>query len=175
MQLVSRKPQAFPSEFTFCPHCGTKLEVTQQGRKQRRCCRECGWVQYRNPTVGVAVCLVEDRQLLIGQRRDGGLCIPCGHVEWDESIEDAAVREFQEETGLEVRLDGIVAAKSNFHLPERQTVGIWYRGQRTGGQLSVGSDLVEVCFVHLHHMPTLKFPTDNEVVAQLQSELWASR
>jgi 8-oxo-dGTP pyrophosphatase MutT (NUDIX family) len=123
----------------------------------------------------VAVCLVEDRQLLIGQRRDGGLCIPCGHVEWDESIEDAAVREFQEETGLEVRLDGIVAAKSNFHLPERQTVGIWYRGQRTGGQLSVGSDLVEVCFVHLHHMPTLKFPTDNEVVAQLQSELWASR
>ena len=49
--------------------------------------------------------LVEAGNLLLGERRDGGWCIPCGHVEWDESIGEAASREFYEETGLRVTIE----------------------------------------------------------------------
>lgn len=118
--------------------------------------------------MGVAVVLVENQQLLIGRRRDGGLCIPCGHVEWDESVDDAACREFEEETGLLVSLTGVIAVKSNFHAPDRQTVGVWYGGQRLKGELRPGGDLVDVGFVDLAHVPSLKFPTDTEVVRLLR-------
>ena len=136
----------------------------------RRKCTQCGWMQYRNPTVGVAVAIVEQLRLLIGHRRDGGWCIPCGHVEWDESVEEAARREIAEETGLTVALRGILAVKSNFHKPEEQTVGVWYRGVRTGGVLKAGGDLLEVEFLGLEQIPDLRFPTDREVAHELRRE-----
>lgn len=132
-------------------------------------CPACGWVYYRNPTVGVAVVLVENRQLLLGERRDGGWCIPCGHVEWDEAVEDAARREFLEETGIDVSLSGVLAVQSNFHDPHQHTVGIWYGGVRRGGELRPGGDLLQVMFFPIQQLPELKFPTDKKVVARLLS------
>lgn len=111
---------------------------------------------------------MRDSNLLLGRRRDGDWCIPCGHVEWDESTEDAAVREFAEETGLKVELNGVFAVKSNFHNLEKQTVGVWYRGVVQHGTLKAGGDLSEVQFVPLERMPTLAFKTDQEVVDELR-------
>ena len=160
-----------PSLFSFCPHCSEVLkEFTKEGVLRRKCPR-CKWIQFRNPTVGVAVALIEEQRLLLGHRRDGGWCIPCGHVEWDEDVESAALREMAEETGLQVSLTGIVAVKSNFHDAERQTVGIWYRGRRESGQLKPGADLVETDFFEPGALPPLKFPTDAEVIESLSKEL----
>ena len=158
------------SWFTYCPHCSAGLvEFLQEGLPRRKC-PACGWIQYRNPTVGVAVVLIEGDRLLFGRRRGGGWCIPCGHVEWSENVEDAAIREFAEETGLIVELEEIVAVKSNFHNPTKQTVGIWYRGRRVSGHLQPGGDLVELAFCKVNDPPQLKFPTDREVVTQLCQE-----
>lgn len=155
--------------FIYCPHCTVELQPFSDGERLRSRCPNCGWVHYRNPTVGVAVVLLESGRLLLGERRDGGWCIPCGHVEWDESIEGAAVREFSEETGLKVALEGVLAVHSNFHNPEQHTVGVWYRGCRLGGELQAGGDLRKVMFFDLDELPSLKFPTDREVVLQLRS------
>ena len=89
--------------------------------------------------------------------RRGGWCIPCGHVEYDETVEEAAIREMAEETGLVVSLGGIQAVKSNFHDREHQTVGIWFRGRIVSGSLRAGGDLVEVAFVKLDSLPALSF------------------
>ena len=161
---------AYSSLFTFCPHCGAKLVAFTDDQVQRRRCAKCRFIQYRNPAVGVAVAIVEQGQLLLGLRRDGDWCIPCGYVEWDETIEAAAHRELNEETGLVVELRGILAVKSNFHDLERQTVGVWFRGKRIGGTLSSGSDLEDVAFFELENTPRLKFPTDVEVVQELRNE-----
>lgn len=158
----------YPSLFSFCPHCSSALMPYSTEQVLRRKCPECGWIQYRNPTLGVAVVIIEERELLLGERRDGGWCIPCGHVEWDESVEVAAVREMDEETGLQVALEGILAVKSNFHEPEKQTVGIWYRGSRISGSLRPGGDLLQARFVDLGDLPPLKFPTDREVINSLR-------
>lgn len=155
--------------FKYCPHCAEALQPFSDGERLRSRCPHCGWVHYRNPTTGVAVVLLESGGLLLGERLDGGWCIPCGHVEWDESIERAAVREFAEETGLQVALEGVLAVHSNFHNPHQHTVGVWYRGHRVGGELQAGGDLSRVEFFALDELPNLKFPTDREVVAQLLS------
>jgi ADP-ribose pyrophosphatase YjhB (NUDIX family) len=134
-------------------------------------CPSCGSHQFRRPTVGVAVVVVEEGRILLVRRRFGakaGLwCIPCGHVGWDEEVRQAAVREAREETGLEVQLGGIVAVHSNFWRPHRQTVGIWFDGQRVGGRLVAGDDAAEVGFHDLQQLPDLAFDTDRLVMAQL--------
>lgn len=59
--------------------------------------------------VGVVVgCLIKqgDLYLLVEEKPDGELVwnLPAGHVDRDETLEDAATREAKEETGLDVRL-----------------------------------------------------------------------
>ncbi len=164
---TTRENDVFPSLFTYCPHCAARMVDTTCDQIARRQCSQCGWIQYRNPVTGVAVAVVENGELLLGQRHDGGWCIPCGYVEYDETIQQAAIREFREETGCEVTLHGVLAALSNFHNPHRQTVGVWFNGHRTGGELQAGSDLIDAKFFPLQSLPELIFPTDREVVRML--------
>ena len=50
---------------------------------------------------GAAVLVVKDGKILVADRRDGeGLCGPGGHIQDDETVEAAVVREAQEEFGI---------------------------------------------------------------------------
>jgi 8-oxo-dGTP diphosphatase len=55
-------------EFRFCPYCGVPLEERQRGERTRKVCPSCGFVAYRNPTVGVAVVVLRDGAILLGRR-----------------------------------------------------------------------------------------------------------
>jgi len=159
-------------EYKFCPICGNRFQVKKDGAINRYYCRQCNKTHYRNPTVGVAVIVMEGNRLLLVKRLgsyEGMWCIPCGHVELGEEIRHAACREIKEETGLEIEVGPVFTAHSNFHDMEKQTVGIWFWGRKKGGALRAGSDAGEVGFFPIDSLPEpMAFPTDMLVCDQLK-------
>lgn len=159
--------------YRFCPNCGGPLRVQLRGGRERPACDACGFVQYRNPVVGVAVVVRDEHgRVLMGRRAEGPAtgqwCIPCGYVEWGEDVRDAARREFEEETGLRVGIGPVVAVHSNFHNPNLLTVGIWFEGRVLDGDLHpADGEFSELRFVDPLAPPPLAFPTDGLVLAQL--------
>jgi ADP-ribose pyrophosphatase YjhB (NUDIX family) len=153
----------------FCSSCGGSMSGEWQGSAMS--CADCGETMYRNPAVGVAVLVVQDGRVLLGRRARGAYsgkwCVPCGYVEWGEDIREAARRELWEETGLDAEIGEVVAVHSNFHDPEKLTVGVWFRGVVRGGTLRAGDDLDAVGYYSRAELPPLAFPTDVLVLRDL--------
>lgn len=160
--------------FSFCPKCGATLHLKRRNGQERLVCGQCSYVLYENPIVGVAVILrTSDGRILLGRRAmhstyPGLWCIPCGYVEYDEDVREAARREFREETGLEVELGPVFTVLSNFHNPETHTVGIWFQAEVVGGFLQAGDDIDAVEWCRIDAPPPLAFPSDRQVLEMLQ-------
>jgi ADP-ribose pyrophosphatase YjhB (NUDIX family) len=91
-------------------------------------------------------------------------------VEWDEEVQEAAMREFREETGLDVSLQQILAVHSNFHDSLQHTVGVWFQGSIQAGVPTPDDDLDALAYFPLSTPPPLAFPTDKLVIARLYED-----
>ena len=107
----------FP-EYKFCPRCGKRLGVRllKRGDPERLVCESCGFVFYQGPKLVAGALFEADGGVLLVQRDIepgyGKWTFPGGFVERGEPAEAAAEREVLEETGLEVRVSGIVGLYS---------------------------------------------------------------
>ncbi len=75
--------------------------------------------------------------------RYGAWTFPGGFMEIDETVEECAVREAQEEVGVEVRITELVGVYSRPAPDGPGIVSIVYRGRSAEGEMEVGREALE--------------------------------
>lgn len=133
--------------FRFCPCCGGHLapRLLKTGDRERMACAQCGYVVYLDPKVAVGTIIAaEDGRLVLVRRAiepGYGLWVfPGGYVDRGEQIIEAAIREAREESGLEVRVDGLV---NIYSYAGATPIIIVYRASVVAGELCTDDECLE--------------------------------
>jgi ADP-ribose pyrophosphatase YjhB (NUDIX family) len=92
------------TNFCYCPQCGSP-QITSFYEKGM-CCAACEYIYYHNSAAAVAGIIETDAGIILTRRaiepKVGLLDLPGGFVDYQESFEQALVREIKEEIGAEV-------------------------------------------------------------------------
>ena len=102
---MTKQINGLKNDFKLCPMCGSKNIENHGNRKW--VCPDCAFDLYNNVASAVGV-VIRDRynnvlfEIRAKQPRKGYLALPGGFVDFEESAEEAVVRECREEIGVVV-------------------------------------------------------------------------
>ncbi|MEX1254684.1 MAG: NUDIX domain-containing protein [Dehalococcoidia bacterium] len=153
----------------FCPQCATPLRRRRAFGRRRLVCAQCGFVHFNDPKVAVGVVAQRRGRLLLVKRNHephlGEWSFPSGFIDAGEPLEEGAVRETKEETGLDARIDGLIGAYSR---AGERVIFIAYAARVVGGRIEVGAECQDVRFFAPDALPPLAFPHDPAIVRAWQ-------
>jgi 8-oxo-dGTP diphosphatase len=134
-------------EFQYCPVCGGTLhsKTLKPGEPDRLVCSKCDFVFYLDPkVVACSIVEMEGRIVLLKRAIDpqkGKWVLPGGYVDRGEEVKAAALREMEEECGLQIRTKELLGLYS---YPGKLSVVVVYVAEPLGGNLIVGDETAEV-------------------------------
>ncbi len=93
------------NDFKLCPMCGSKKIENHNNRKWM--CPDCGFDLYNNVASATGIVIIDKYDNVLFEiraknPRKGFLAIPGGFVDFDESAEEAIIRECREEIGFSI-------------------------------------------------------------------------
>ncbi len=128
-------------KFTTCPSCGAQV------------------AEWKNPKVTVDIIIDVDVKVVLIERANEpyGWALPGGYVDYGESLEQAAVREAKEETGLDVTLTGQLGAYSDpARDPRQHNISVVFTATATGNPVG-GDDAKQAILYEKDKFPELLF------------------
>ncbi len=120
-----------------CPSCGQEIEI------------------YKNPIPTVDIIIETPEGIVLIKRRNPpyGWALPGGFVDYGETLEEAAVREAKEETGLDIELIRQFHAYSDPDRDPRQhTITVVFIA-KAEGRPTAGDDAKEVAVFTKENLP----------------------
>jgi 8-oxo-dGTP diphosphatase len=144
------------SLYRFCPQCGGRLEkrLIKPQEPLRLVCTACGFVFYLDPKLSViAVIPMENGVVMVRRAINPGYglwVVPGGFVDMGEVVEDAVVRETQEETFLTVRP---IRLLNIYSYPDHRTIIAAYVTEYVSGELGAGDETLEARVFGLKEIP----------------------
>ena len=114
---------------------------------------------YRNPTPTVDIIIHKDGKILLIKRKNPpfGWALPGGFVDEGETVEQAAIREAKEETGLDVQLETLLYVYSDPRRDMRQhTLSIVFTASSKGTPVAA-DDATDLGYYSFKELPKLVF------------------
>ena len=132
----------------YCGRCGNELRfgAVDGEDRHRSSCPSCGHISYVNPRLVVTALPITDEGRVVLLRRGiepglGAWAQPGGFLEVDETVDEAAVREVMEETGLAIRPGEIVGLYTRL---EAAVVVLCFEARVTGGTAAPTPEALEI-------------------------------
>ena len=151
-------PAPTADDFHYCSRCAAPLLLRSLPTEERpRLICHNGHILYINPKVVVSVVAERGGRLLLMRRaiepRKGAWTTPGGFMEIDESVEECAIRETREETGLAVRLTGIIGVYSKPAPEGPGIVTLVYQGRVAAGRPKPGREALDLRWFRPEEIP----------------------
>lgn len=118
------------------------------------------------PRVGAnAIIFDEQGRILLTKRQDNGLwCLPGGHMDLGEMVQETAIREAEEETGLKVEIERLVGVYSmpypgyRYEDPRKQIVVVTFICRKVGGELRLSEETTDYGYYSPTELPVAMLP-----------------
>lgn len=158
--------------YRYCPACGGSLEsrTLKAGDPARLVCAVCEFVFYMDPKVAVGTIIrtPDERLVLVRRAIEPGYGLwvfPGGYVDRGEQVLEAAIREAREESGLEIRIDGLV---NIYSYGGATPIIIVYRASVLGGELCTDEECLEARLFSAEEIPwdALAFRSTREALEE---------
>ena len=125
----------------------------------------------RNPSPAVDVAVTDGESLLLVRRgrepHMGRLALPGGFVEYGETVENTAVRETLEETGVQIRLETILGVYSDPKRdPRKHVLTTVFIGRPIAGDPVGGDDASEALWVDLESLDSSMLAFDHGLIVE---------
>lgn len=164
-------------EVKFCLRCGTPLIEAMRFGRLRPVCPSCRWIFFSDPKVAVAALILESGKVLLVRRaynpQRGLWTLPAGFMDADEDPIRTVERECLEETGLPVRVTGLLDVLHGREHPRGAHILIVYRAELIKDDsemipsIQPGDDADQVGFFSVDTLPPLAFGTTKKILAKL--------
>jgi ADP-ribose pyrophosphatase YjhB (NUDIX family) len=156
-------------ELKYCPYCAGRFESRAVGGQSRLVCGECGEIYYQNPLPAATALVVNGRgELLLGKRSVepaiGQWCLPGGFVELHESMEQAALRELREETGLEAERGIFLGCFYQQSIYYGGVIIFGYRVDGARGEPAAGDDMQQLGYFAFDRLPDIAFESHRRLI-----------
>lgn len=165
-------------QLEFCSHCGARLTLTAPFAPQH--CAHCTTWHFQNSKPCAGALVLENKKVLLAQRGvapfKGFWDIPGGFLEAGEHPEHGAIRELLEETGLEIRLNGLLGMYMDTYGDEKFfTLNIYYVAEVVRGTPRATDDVAKLEWFALDAVPKeFAFAHEYQVMEDLRRWVTAS-
>ncbi len=164
----------------YCATCGKTLKTDTLDGKERQVCSQCREVFYENPLPAATVILPgRNREILLVKRAKEPFkdmwCFPIGFAEVGESIEDAALRELKEETGVDGKIIQLIDVSSHKNHLYGDLLIVSFEAEKVGGKEEPGDDASDCRYFPVKSLPKLAFDSQARAIekfVELKKDLW---
>lgn len=141
----------------YCSHCGSNkldFEIPEGDSFPRYVCANCETIHYQNPNMVTGAIPIWEGKVLLAKRninpRKGFWNLPCGFLELNETVQEGAIREVKEETGVEIELDYLHTV---YNLPHANQVYVIFLANMLHNRYKQTSESSEVQLFELDSIP----------------------
>lgn len=158
--------------YRYCPQCRRPFEFDEEDQPH---CAPCDITIYHDVVAGVSVIPIKDGKVLLARRAlepyKGKLDLIGGFMKPGETAEQNALREAIEETGLTLKLTGVLGHYNDKYGEGAYTFGITFLAEIVSGEPVAADDVASLEWYDIQNIPQVELDAAMKNVKEALADL----